>query len=91
MKISEFNVQRDLVIKPKEVRMHHSANTVKCIEGAAEVGIDGINVITGPASSLPEHLTINSDITEGEAWENLYGSFRSHSGGCREKSRLSES
>ena len=75
MKVSEFNVQRDLVTKPKEVRMRHSANTVKCIEGAAEVGIDGINVITGPASWLPEHLTINSDISEGEAWEIFTEAF----------------
>ncbi len=72
--ISELLCQRDYVLKDKEARDRNVAVTVQNIERSAAIGVDTVNLYTGPEPWLPEPLKIGA-VSMTDAWGMVFGAF----------------
>lgn len=75
MAISEVVIQQDYVCPDDRVRRDRVALTRETIEACAEVGVDTVNLFTGPAPWNPKAPRIPRDIAEGTAWEMVLDAF----------------
>lgn len=75
LEVSEIVVQQDVVSLDEKVRRDRIDLVKRCIEAAGQVGVNMINIFTGPAPWNPEAPRIPKDISEGKAWSMVYEAF----------------
>lgn len=75
LEISELVVQQDPVTFDEGRRAAAIETTLKAIDLAAELGIETLNVFTGPAPWDPSAPKLNGDLTERMAWDQVSSAF----------------
>jgi len=75
LEISEVVVQQDVINLNEEIRRDRINLTKECIVAAGEVGIEIINLFSGPAPWDPKAPRIPEDISEGKAWEQVLEAY----------------
>lgn len=75
LKVSEIVAQQDLILLNPTNRRENISFIKNCIKKYSQVGIDTINLFTGPVPWIPDPLIIGKDVTMGEAWELLFQAF----------------
>jgi sugar phosphate isomerase/epimerase len=75
LEISEIIVQQDLVVLNEEVRNNNIAYIKECINAYSAVGINTINLFSGPIPWCDRPVKIGKDISEGKAWEMVFRVF----------------
>lgn len=75
LEISEVVVQQDVVTLNTELRNDRINLVKECIKAADQVGVETINLFTGPAPWDPNAPVISRDLTEGEAWSLVIEAF----------------
>ena len=73
--VSEVIVQQDYVCLDDGAREDRVAYSVEAIEACAEVGVDTVNLFTGPAPWDPKAPRIPDDISQGAAWDMVVDAF----------------
>jgi sugar phosphate isomerase/epimerase len=69
LEISEVLVQQDMVVPDDKERRDHARITCECIEAYSELGIDTINLFTGPIPWNSPRIVVDKDISAGNAWQ----------------------
>jgi len=75
LEVSEIVVQQDVVTLDEKVRMDRIDLVRECIKATDQVGVNIINLFTGPAPWDPNAPRIPTNITEGKAWSLVYEAF----------------
>lgn len=75
MEISEAVVQQDFVTFDESVRKDRIELVKECIKAAGEVGVEVLNVFTGPAAWNPKAPVLFRDIQEGQAWDMVLRAY----------------
>lgn len=75
LEVSELCVQQDLVSVDDTVRQDRISFVLETIVAAAEVGINVLNLFTGPAPWVPTAPRIPDDISEETAWQMVLDAF----------------
>lgn len=75
LEISEIVVQQDIVVADKAERQDNIRRVLNCIERYSEVGINTINLFTGPCPWIPDPLVIGKNISMGDAWAMVFEAF----------------
>ena len=73
--ISEVVVQQDYVSLDENIRKESIALTKECINAFSDLGINTINLFTGPAFWNAASPKIGKDITEGQAWNMVLSAY----------------
>ncbi|MBA7499497.1 MAG: TIM barrel protein [Clostridia bacterium] len=73
--ISEIVVQQDVVSLDEKLRKDRIDLVKECIVAAGEVGIEVVNLFSGPAPWDPNAPRIPDDISEGKAWEQVLEAY----------------
>jgi sugar phosphate isomerase/epimerase len=73
--VSEVVVQQDLLTTDGRLRADRIKLIEECIQAAAEVGVQILNVFSGPATWEQNATRIPEDIAEGQAWELLVAAY----------------
>ena len=75
LETSEVVVQQDYVCTDENIRKDRIALTKECINVFSNLGINTINLFTGPAFWQPDSPKIGKDITEGQAWDMVLSAY----------------
>lgn len=75
LEISEIVVQQDLILKDENLRKDNISYIKECIEAYSNVGINTINLFSGPIPWIANPLKIGRDISQGSAWGMLFEAF----------------
>lgn len=75
LEISEIVVQQDLVVTDGDSRKDNIEYINLCIREFSALGIDTINLFTGPVPWLKNPLVVGRDIPEGKAWQMVFEAF----------------
>lgn len=75
MEISEVVVQQDFVTFDESARKDRVELVKRCIKAAGDVGVEVLNVFTGPAAWDSKAPKLFADIQEGQAWEMVLGAY----------------
>ena len=75
MEVSEVFIALDYIVTDKATRRDHIELTKECIAAAADIGVNVVNVSTGPQRWMPNHVRIPQDMSEGTAWEMAFDAF----------------
>ena len=75
LELSEVVVQLDYINRDPAENLRNIELTKQCIETYADVGVQTINLFTGPRPWLPNPVIIGRDISEKQAWETLFAAF----------------
>ena len=75
LEISEIVVQQDYVCLDKNVRKDRIAITKECINVFSDLGINTINLFTGPAFWDSDSPKIGKGVTEGQAWDMVLSAY----------------
>jgi len=75
LEISEVVVQQDLVLNDEVQRRDRIDFIKQCLEAYSSLGIETINLFTGPVPWGSRPLIIGSGITEGKAWDMVFEAF----------------
>lgn len=73
--VSEIVVQQDVVSLNEKLRKDRIDLVKECIIAAGEVGVEIINLFSGPAPWDPKAPKIPRDISEGKAWEQVLEAY----------------
>lgn len=73
--IAEIVVQRDVVVLDENAYNAEVQLVLNYIETAGILGINNLNLFTGPAPWDQQALKIGSNITEGQAWDLVVRAF----------------
>ena len=73
--ISELVTQRDFVQKEEEARRAAVDEVIANIRVAAEMGVDTINLYTGPVPWAGDPLVVGRDVTQSQAWDWVFAAF----------------
>ena len=73
--ISEIVLQRDFVLTEKEAREKNIEYVIKNMQTAADMGVDTVNVFTGPEPWVERPLIINKNISSSQAWGYVFEAF----------------
>jgi sugar phosphate isomerase/epimerase len=72
LEISEIIVQQDLIVLDESIRKDNINYIKECINSYSDIGVNTINLFTGPVPWKNNPLIIGKDISEGDAWNMLY-------------------
>ena len=75
MQVSEIFIALDYVVTDDAIRRDHIDLTQECISAAAEIGVNTVNVTTGPQRWMPEYVRIPEQMSEGTAWDMAFDAF----------------
>lgn len=75
LEVSEVVVQKDLVLLDEDLRHSNIALIKQCIRAYSEVGINTINLFTGPCPWISNPLVIDQDLPMGKAWDMVFEAF----------------
>ena len=75
LEVSEVVVQQDYVSLDENIRKDRIALTKECINVFSDLGINTINLFTGPAFWESDSPKIGKDITQGEAWDMVLSAY----------------
>ncbi len=73
LEVSEVVVQQDVVNLNEKIRRDRIELVKECIEVVSEVGVNIINLFSGPAPWDPKAPRVPEDIFEGKVWEQVLG------------------
>jgi len=76
LEISEVLIQQDVVSLDENTRRNRIELVKECIKAVSEVGVNIINLFTGPAPWDPKAPRIPKDISEGKAWEQILEAYK---------------
>jgi len=76
LEVSEVVVQQDVVNLNEKIRRDRIELVKECIEVVSEVGVNIINLFSGPAPWDPKAPRIPEDISEGKAWEQVLEAYQ---------------
>jgi sugar phosphate isomerase/epimerase len=72
---SELVVQQDLVLTDPAARRATLDFIGLCMRGCADLGVDVVNLFTGPRAWIPSPLVVGASIGEGAAWDLVFAAF----------------
>ena len=75
MEVSEIFIALDYVVTDEARRKDNIELTKECVAAAAEIGVNVVNVSTGPQRWMPNHVKIPQEMSEGTAWEMVFEAF----------------
>jgi len=75
MAVSNIFIALDYIVTDDQVRADHIRLTQECIEAAADIGIDVVNVHPGPQRWMPGHVRIPEEMSEGTAWQMAFDAY----------------
>lgn len=75
LEVSEIVVQRDLIVRSRDEWRRNVDFIIECINRYSEIGVQTINLFTGPVPWVKNPLVIGEEITEGDAWSMLFSAF----------------
>ncbi len=75
LEITEVVVQQDMVSLDENVRRDRIDLVKECIEAAHDADVSILNVFSGPAPWNPEAPKLGSDISEGQAWDQVIEAY----------------
>ena len=75
LEISEIVVQQDLVLMDEDAIKNNIEFVKLCIREFSAVGVNTINLFTGPIPWLPNPLVIGKHISEGKAWDMVFKAY----------------
>jgi len=73
--ISEIVLQRDFVVLDANERNATIEYLIRNMRTAAEMGVDTVNMFTGPQPWLAQPLIINKNISATQAWDWVFEAF----------------
>ena len=73
--LSEVIIQLDYVLRDAGKRKENIRTTEEYIRLCADAGIRTVNLFTGPCPWIPDRLTVNGNISLGEAWGMAFEAF----------------
>jgi len=73
--VSEVIIQQDYVCLNESLRDDRISYTLETIEACAQVGVDTVNLFTGPAPWDPAAPHVGRDISQGAAWAMVTDAF----------------
>ena len=73
--ISEILCQRDYVIKDKAAREEGVETTIENIKKASDMGVNIVNLFTGPIPWMPDSISVGKQVTMTEAWGMVFDAF----------------
>jgi L-ribulose-5-phosphate 3-epimerase len=75
--ISEVVLQKDFVVLDEAERKENIAYVIRNIQVLSEVGVDTVNLFTGPQPWLPNPVVVGKHISQGKAWDMVFEAFES--------------
>lgn len=75
LETSEIVVQQDVVTLDEELREDRIDLVKDCIAAASEVGVNVINLFSGPAPWDPEAPKVSGNISEEKAWDQVLKAY----------------
>jgi len=76
MSASEIVIQQDFVTQDRNLFENRVSLVQDSISAARKIGINVLNLFTGPAPWDPQAPRLGIDLTEGEAWKLVLEAFR---------------
>ena len=73
--VSEILCQRDLVVKNEDERRKNVTEITENIRRASAMGVDTVNLFTGPVPWIPDPLKVGAGITMTDAWGMVFDAF----------------
>lgn len=73
--ISEIVLQRDFVLTDRDKRDANIGFVIENIPRAAEMGVDVINLYTGPEPWAADLVVVNNNVSAAQAWDWVYSAF----------------
>lgn len=73
--ISEILCQRDYVVKDEAEYKGGIDTTTENIKKAAAMGVNVVNLFTGPVPWMPDSVFVGKQVTMTEAWGRVFGAF----------------
>ncbi len=73
--ISEVVLQRDFVMMDEAQREESIRFIEKAIPRVADLGVNTVNLFTGPQPWLPFPVVVGRDVTESQAWDWVFAAF----------------
>ncbi|MBQ1848068.1 MAG: sugar phosphate isomerase/epimerase [Clostridia bacterium] len=73
--ISEILAQHDYVTLDEQQRKDSVKITVEQIRRAADIGVDVVNLFTGPVPWMPDSIRVGAQISMTDAWAKVFASF----------------
>ena len=75
LEVSEIFIALDYVVRDEHQRRDHIELTKECIVAAAQIGVNVVNVSTGPQRWMPGYVRIPEEMSEGTAWAMAFDAF----------------
>ena len=75
LEVSEIIVQQDLVVLDSDERKRNAELVLRCIELYASLGVNTINLFTGPQPWLAKPVRVGFEIKAGDAWAMVFDAF----------------
>lgn len=73
--ISEILAQRDYVVKDENERKGNIDTTIQQIKKAADMGVNIVNLFTGPVPWMPDSIHVGQQISMTDAWGMVFDAF----------------
>ncbi|MBO4421919.1 MAG: sugar phosphate isomerase/epimerase [Clostridia bacterium] len=73
--ISEILAQRDYVVKDENERKNNIDTTIHQIKKSAAMGVDIVNLFTGPVPWMPDSIHVGQQISMTDAWGMVFDAF----------------
>ena len=75
LEISEVLCQHDLVIPDADKRNANVELICENIRKTADIGVDTVNVFTGPVPWLPDSISVGKGVSAGDGWKWVFEAF----------------
>ena len=73
--ISEILTQHDFVLKNAEQTAKNAELVIENMKKAADIGVNIVNVFTGPVPWMPDAIKVGKQVSMTEAWGDVFSAF----------------
>ena len=73
--ISEILTQHDFVLKNTEQTAKNAELVIENMKKAADIGVNIVNVFTGPVPWMPDAIKVGKQVSMTEAWGDVFSAF----------------